>query len=156
MFLVFSSYNDFLSWSQSVYGCQPVKSFMMDLYSLSGIFLLLLPAMKISAFTISVNQSVTTNSLNENSTTNIPPTNYQCVNKATWFGPSGFTKTFYDDCQYAWDVMDLADFLRYKKDTQLEFLSTGATPLTQSKHLQTPRRYTYGRSKAMAFMCAFY
>lgn len=157
MFLVFSSYNDFLSWSQFVYECQPVKHFMMNLYSLSGIFLLLLPAVKISASTISVNESVATNSLNENSTTNILPTNYQCVNEATWFGTSGFSKQFYDDCQRAWDVMDLADFLRYKKDIWLEFLSTNAKPsLSQLEHLQTPRRYTYGRSKAMAFICACY
>lgn len=118
---------------------------MMNLYSLSGIFLLLLPAVKISASTISVNESVATNSLNENSTTNILPTNYQCVNEATWFGTSGFSKQFYDDCQRAWDVMDLADFLRYKKDIWLEFLSTNAKPsLSQLEHLQTPRRYTYG------------
>ena len=155
MFLVFSSY-EFLSWNQFVYDSQPFTHFVMDLYSLFGIFLLLLPAVKISAFTISVNQSVT-NSLNENSTTNIPPTNYQCVNRATWFGAGGFSQQFYDDCQYAWDVMDLADFLRYKKDTRLEFLSTGATPsLPLLEHLQTPRRYTYGTSKAMAFVCAYF
>ena len=130
---------------------------MMDLYYFSGIFLLLLPAVKISAFTISVNHSVTTNSLYENSTTNILPTSYQCVNEATWFSRSGFSKQFYDDCQQAWDVMDLADFLGFDMGTWLEFLSTDATPsLPQLKHLQTPRRYTYGRSKAMAFICAYY
>ena len=157
MFPVFSSYNEFLNWSQFVYDCQPGKYFMMDVYSLSSIFLLLLPAVKISAFTISVNQTVTTNSSNENSTTNILPTNYQCVNEATWFGTSGFSKQFYDDCQKAWDVMDLADFLRFEKDTPLEFLSTDATPsLPPLKYLRTPRRYTYGRSKAMASICAYY
>ena len=129
----------------------------MDLYYLSGIFLLLLSAVKISAFTISVNQSITTNSLNENATTNILLTNYQCVNEATWFGTSGFSDQFYDDCLEAWDVMDLADFLRFEKDTRLEFLSTDATPsLPQLENIQTPRRYTYGRSKAMAFICAYY
>ena len=129
----------------------------MDVYSLSGIFLLLLPVVKISAFTISVNQSVTTNSLNENSTTNILPTNYQCVNEATWLGTSGFSRKLYDDCRRAADVMDLADFLRFDKDTPLEFLSTDATPsLPPLQYLKTPRRYTYGRSKAMAFIHACY
>ena len=128
----------------------------MDLYFFI-IFPVLLLAVKTSAFTISVNQSVTTNSLNENSTTNIPPTNYRCVNQATWFGTSGFSKQFYDDCQEAFDVMDQADFLRFDKDTPLEFLSTGAKPsLPQYVHMQTPRRYTYGRSKAMTFRCAYY
>ena len=130
---------------------------MMNLYSLSSIFLLLLSVVKISAFNISVNQSVTTNSLNGNSTTNILPTNYQCVNEATWFGTFGFSKQFYYDCQEAWDVMDQADFLRFEKDTRLEFLSTDAKPsLPQLEHIQTPRRYTYGRLKAMAFICAYY
>lgn len=119
----------------------------MDLFSLSVIFSLLLPAVKISAFTIPVNQSVTTNTLNENSTSDILAINYQCMNQATWFGPSGFSEHFYEDCQNAWDVMDLADFLRYEMHTRLEFLSTGATAsLPQLEHLQTPRRYTYGRS----------
>ena len=145
MFLVFSSYNDFLMY------------FMMDLYSLPNILLLILSAVKISALTISVNQSVTTNSLNENSTNKILPTNYQCVNEAAWLGTSGFSKQFYFDCQEAWDLMDQADFLRFKKDTWLEFLSTDATPsLPHLEHLQTPRRYTYRRSKAMAFIYAYY
>ena len=157
MSLVSSSYNAFLSCGQSIYGCQSVKYFMMAPYSLASIFLLLLPAMKISAFTISVNQTVITNSLNESSITDFPPTNYQCVNQATWFGTSGFSKQFYYDCQDAWDLMDQADFLRYDKDTQLEFLSTDATPSRpQLKDLQTPRRYTYGRSKAEAFICGYY
>ena len=128
---------------------------VMDLY-LFSIFSLLLPAVRIYAFTIPVNQSTTTNSLHENSTTNILPIKYECVNKARWFGSSGFSKQFFDDCQEAWDVMDLADFLRYEEHTPLEFLSTDATPsLPLLKHLQTPRRYTYGRSKAIAFISAY-
>lgn len=128
---------------------------MMGLYFFS-IFSLLLPVVKISAFTTPVNQSVTTNPLNENSTTNIIPTNYECVNKATWFGTSGFSQHFYDDCQEALDVMDLADFLRYEMHTRLEFLSADATPLFPwLGHLRTPRRYTYGRLKVMAFRFAF-
>lgn len=127
----------------------------MDLYSFS-IFSLLLLAVKIYAFTIPVNQSTTTNSLHENSTTNIPPINYECVNKATWFGTSGFSKQFNADCKQAFDVMDVADFLRYDGYTELEFLSTDATSSQpELDHLQTPRRYTYGRLKAIAFISAY-
>ena len=127
---------------------------MMDLYFFS-IFSLLLPAVRIYAFTIPVNQSITTNSLHENSTTNYPPTNYECVNKATWFGPSGFSKQLYNDCQDAWDLMDQADFLRHEGYTELEFLSTDATASQpQLEHLKTPRRYTTGRSKVITFIFA--
>ena len=125
---------------------------MMALY-LFSILSLMLPAVKVSAFTIPVNQSAITNPLNENATT-IPPTNYKCVNKGTWFGPSGFSQRFYDDCQIAWDDMDQADFLRYDMHTRLEFLSADATsyfPLLG--HLRTPRRYTYGRLKIMSYSC---
>ncbi len=120
----------------------------MYLHFLAITFAILFPAEKISAFTIPVNQSVTTSLLNDNSTSNPLPTNYQCINKATWFGTAGFSRKFYDDCQEAWDVMDLADFLKYKRGTSFEFLSTDATPsFPKLESMRTPRRYTYGRSK---------
>ena len=122
----------------------------MHLYFLTVIFSVLLPAVKISAFTIPVNQSITTNPLNDNSTSNILPTNYQCVKQATWFSKGGFSKGFDDDCEEAWDVMDVSDLLRYDGGTLFEFLSSDATPSSSSlKPMRTPRRYTYGRSNQL-------
>ena len=109
---------------------------------------LMVVANKAAALALPPNQStVLTAQLNDtgNNPKSYPGISYHCTSSPTWYPYLSDRSKFDEDCEIAYDDMDMTDFLTHD-DVSYEFLSEGARPSESGMEtMRTPRRYTFGQ-----------
>lgn len=109
--------------------------------------LLMLVVNKAAALALPLNQSTIINTQINDTSASDPPfpgINYHCTSNPAWFPSTSDPSKFEDDCQIAYDNMDMTDLLTHD-NVPYEFLSDGARPSKSGMEtMETPRRYTFG------------